>query len=90
MPHGLPALRCAGRGDSFSTFRIIDPMSNLGEPSTPDGTPVPCRQLEDLQPDHLCKHEEAQLRPIIPRRSVVGDGAYRLLINLTILFDLSP
>ena len=35
MPHGLPALRCAGREDSFSTFRIIDPMNNLGEPSTP-------------------------------------------------------
>lgn len=78
-------------GDSFSTFCIIDPVSNLGASFYADGSTVPCRQLEDLQLDHLCKHKETQLRPHSPRRSVAFcDDAYGHSINLTLLLDPSP
>ena len=50
------ALRLAcpqkGRRDRVSTFHIVDPMDELGVPSA-GGTAVPCRQLGDLQPDHI-------------------------------------
>jgi len=79
------------RGDSIATFRIIDPVSNLGAPFYAGGSAVPCRQLENLQLDHLCKHRETQLRPGNPRRSVAFcDDAYGRSINLTVLLDPSP
>jgi hypothetical protein len=79
-----------GRRYRVSTFRIIDLVSNLGAPFYAGGSTVPCRQLEGLQLDHLCKHKETQLRPNRPGRSVFVDGAYGHSINLTILLDPSP
>ena len=69
-PYGFTCPNFSGRGYRVSAFRIIDPMSNLGAPYYAGGSTVPCRQLANLQLDHLCKHKETQLRPNSPRRSV--------------------
>jgi hypothetical protein len=78
-------------GGSFSTFRIIDPVSNLGASFYAGDSTVPCRQLENLQLDHLCKHKETQLRPNSPGRSdAFCNDACGHSINLTVLLDPSP
>ena len=57
-----------------STFHVIDSMDDLGAPYYAGGTTVPCRQLKDLQPDHLPLTRGSSLRPVKalvnPRRSV--------------------
>ena len=50
MPYGLPALRCIRRDDSFSAFRIIDSMEDLGVTLYAGSHKVPCRQVRDLHP----------------------------------------
>ncbi len=68
-----PALRRAG-GQLFHVPHNR-PNEQLRRALYAGSTSVPCKQLEDLQPDHLCKHEEAQLKPVNPGRSVARDGA---------------
>ena len=82
MPYGLPALHCIRRDDSFSTFHVIDSMDDLGAPCYAGGSTVPCRQLEDLQPDHLPLTRGSSLRPVKHLLILVG------LLLVTTLKDI--
>jgi hypothetical protein len=51
---------------SSTNMSKIFPHRPLGDSSTPKIEQVPCRQLQDLQPDHLHRHEAARLDLLNP------------------------
>jgi len=66
-------------------FRIIDPVSNLGEPCKPVVLQFRAGSYETCNLTTCANTREAQLRPISPRRSALVDDAFRFSIPLTIL-----
>jgi hypothetical protein len=70
-----------GRRDWVPTFHIA---------LYAGGTAVPCRQLGDLQPDHMPITQGNGLQPINPHRSVLICDAYRHSDTFTISSAPSP
>jgi hypothetical protein len=71
LPYGRLAMHCTWRSNDFSTFHVIAFSRQLRWNPYAGGPSISCRQLENLHPDHACKHKEACLRPDSSRRSIL-------------------
>ena len=71
MPCGSPAMPCAWRRDSLSTFHMSNHNEHRRSRLDAGGATVPCRYVRHLQPDHIMHTQGCMLRPASPRRSVL-------------------
>ncbi len=78
LPYGWLARHCTWRSDGFSTFPVVT-LGQLRWSLNVGGSPIPCRHVSNLQPDHACKPKETCLRPINSRRSVARLTARKVL-----------